>query len=87
VRKKKKPPLFTQAIPVQLDAELRGRIEAVSRTWGEPQSTVMRQAMRYGLPFVIEDLRRAKGGVQYEEKPDQASLAEDRDREKKKKAQ
>jgi predicted transcriptional regulator len=43
---------ISKAIPVKLNPELLKKIQSLAKTMGEPQSTVMRMAMRVGLPIL-----------------------------------
>lgn len=57
---KNKP--FNHRVPVALDQELFDMIHEIAMSWGEADSTVMRQAMRLGLPLLREDIERVKKG-------------------------
>lgn len=68
MRNKRKP--MAKAVPVKIDRVLQRRITKVSKKMGEPESTVMRLAMRIGLhplenleQLAIEDLRRRLEGM------------------------
>jgi hypothetical protein len=58
---KNKP--FNHRVPVALDQELFNMIHEIAELWGEADSTVMRQAMRLGLPILRSEIERVKQGV------------------------
>lgn len=82
MRRRNRGPKFTKAIPVALDPELYEQVAAVANEWGEGISTVMREAMRFGLPLVIEDLRRKKGKITYQLAQQEQMLIEDQPKKK-----
>jgi len=79
---------MTKAIPVRLDAALLDRIHKLSERMGEPQSTIMRIAMRVGLDGLEKafaaDPQTTLSSLLYPSRPDEGVIIEDKPKPKKK---